>query len=653
MDAEKIKQGVSMDKSLLVSVVVPIYNQERYLNKSIPSIINQTYENLDIILVNDGSTDTSINIVKEYAKKDSRIQVIEKGNGGVVDATLEGIFAAKGDLLCFMDPDDLLGENFVKTFVESFTDECDFVSAGFYYDNKGVLSPYRLKEDRIFTKEELLKKRDSFLVDDNSNDISNCFFIARWNKMYRTSLVKKAAEEFSVCKDVTLGDDTILVYLILNYASGAKTISAPNSYFYNIGNENSITKSSQSEIQLVKCLNAFEKLFDFIRKHNSDISQAYALYYILVQGVITRTKNSNKIEYKKAVRTVKKDRNYQMAKKYMKLRKRPFKTIVKDFLRGRLIGLVLKWALNTARAFKRRSIFLIEKLVKKGPVRAVRLLKFQINRENAYKDMNSKLPVIEKRILSFLEPFLSEKTNLDECSIEKNIFVFWWDGFENAPQIVKKCFDSVCKYHPDSKVIGIDKNNYQNFTDIHPEIIKDFEKDKISVQTFSDILRFNLLKNNGGIWIDSTILFLSEFNLFEDLKDKSFTSLEFSTTRDFLKYENYECSWSIFLMASRKNGILVRAVDEIYKKYYLKYKKYSIYFFTDTVLMICKKYGLDDNVLDKTLKISDNMFTLAWLLAEKYDSDIIEMVKNTPQKLRWNVNDITDDNTFCAWILRE
>ncbi len=642
-----------MKQDSLVSVVVPIYNQEKYLNKSIPLIINQTYKNLDIILVNDGSTDMSISIIKEYAEKDSRIQVVEKENGGLVDATLAGIAVAKGELLCFLDPDDLLGKNFVKTFVESFTDECDFISAGFYFENKGVLSPYYLEEDRIFTKEELLNKRDSFLLDGKSTEISNSFFISRWNKMYRTSLVKRVAKEFSVCRDVSLGEDTIFTYLVLNFAMGAKTISNTNSYFYNVGNQNSMMKNGQSEIQLAKSLNAFEKLFKLIQKHNSDISQAYALYYFLIQGVITRTKNSNKSEYKKTVSAVKKDDNYQIAEKYIKKRKRTLKTIVKDFLRKSFISAFLKGALKTARIFKHYGSFWVKKLMKKGPIRATKLLKFQISRDNAYKDMNTKLPLIEKRIFSILEPYLNKKTNLDECSIEKNVFIFWWDGLESAPEIVKKCFDSVCKYHPDSNVICIDKDNYQNFTDIDAKIIKDFKKDKISVQTFSDILRFNLLKNNGGVWIDSTILFLSELNLLEDLKDKSFTSLEFSTSRDFLKYEDYECSWSGFFIASRKNGLFARAVDEIFKQYYLRYKTYSIYLFIDAVLMICKKYGLDDNVLEKTLNTSDNMFTLAWLLGEKYDDDVIEMIKNTPQKLRWDTKNISKENTFYGWVLRK
>lgn len=640
-------------KNSLVSVVVPIYNQERYLNKSIPSIINQTYKNLDIVLVNDGSTDTSINIIKEYAKKDSRIQVIEKENGGLVDATLAGISAAKGEFLCFLDPDDLFGENFVKTFVESFTDECDFVAAGFYYDNKGVLSPYNLKEERFFTKRELLKVRDAFLFDGKSTEISNRFFISRWNKMYRTSLVKKVSEDFFDCKDVSLGEDTIFTYLVLNYASSAKTLSAPNSYFYNVGNQNSMMNKGQFEIQFKKSIHAFEKLLMLIEKYGSNISQAYALYYFLMQGIEVRSKASNRSEYRQIVNIIKKDCNYQIAKKYMKNCKTSLKEKVKAVFRGTLIVKILRRVIGTFRTLKRYIGFWTDKLIKKGPIRATRLLGFQVNRDTAFKDMNSKISLIEKRTLSILEPFLNQKTNLEECPVEKNVFIFWWDGFEKAPEIVKRCFSSVCKYHPDFNVIGIDKNNYHKFTDIDARIIKDFKKDKISVQTFSDILRFNLLKNNGGIWIDSTILFLSELNLIEDLNEKSFTSLEFSTSRDFLKYENYECSWSGFFIASRKNGLFVRAVDEIFKQYYLKYKTYSIYFFIDTVLMICKKYGLDDNVLDKTLKTSNSMFTLAGLLDKNYNSDIIDMIKNTPQKFSWNLNHISIENTFYGWLLKE
>lgn len=644
-----------MQNNICVSVIVPIYNQEKYLNKSIPSIMEQNYDNLDIVLVNDGSTDSSIDIIKAYAAKDNRIQIVEKNNGGLVDATLAGISVAKGDWVCFLDPDDLIGKNFVKFFVENISDECDFVAAGFYYENKGVLTPYNLSKTRFYDKCQLLKHRNDFLCEEGNRNISNRFFISRWNKIYRYSLVKQVAEKFENCKNISLGEDTIFTYLALCFADGAKTVSEPNSYFYNIGNQNSMMKTGDIEVQQKKCVKAFETLKAFTEEFKTDVNQAYALYYLLIESIFGHLKKSNYKQYKDCRLILKNDIHYRISRKMLRPNIKSGKKFIKFYIRNLVYSRVLYKPLKSIYNFLKRLVkyvlFWINKSVKKGIVRATRLLYFQIQRDTAFTDINNFLPKLEERIFPILSPFLSQDTDLNNTSIENNVFVFWWDGFENAPEIVKKCYASVCKHHPDSNVIGIDKNNYRKFTDIDTKIIRDFEKDKISVQTFSDILRFNLLKNNGGVWIDSTIMFLSKYNLIEDLADKSFTSLEFSTSREFLKYEDCECSWSGFFIASRKNGLFVRAVDEIFKQYYLKYKTYSIYFFIDAVLMICKKYGLDYNVLDKTLSTSDSMFTLSSLLGKQYNNDIIELIKNTPQKLQWNCDKFAKDGTFYGWLL--
>ena len=89
-----------------LSVIVSIYNIENYVAKAIESICNQTYQNLEIILVDDGATDCSGKICDEYAKKDDRIRVIHKKNGGLVSAWMAGVEIAKGEYLAFVDSDD-------------------------------------------------------------------------------------------------------------------------------------------------------------------------------------------------------------------------------------------------------------------------------------------------------------------------------------------------------------------------------------------------------------------------------------------------------------------------------------------------------------------------------------------------------------------
>ena len=94
-----------------VSIIVPVYNVEKYLSKCLESLINQTLKDIEIICVNDGSTDNSLSILKEYANKDSRIKIIDKQNEGVSVARNTGIEVATGEYLIFVDSDDYLVEN--------------------------------------------------------------------------------------------------------------------------------------------------------------------------------------------------------------------------------------------------------------------------------------------------------------------------------------------------------------------------------------------------------------------------------------------------------------------------------------------------------------------------------------------------------------
>ena len=106
----------------LISVIIPVYKVEKYLSKCVESIINQTYKNLEIILVNDGSPDNCGEICDEYAKKDSRIKVIHKENGGLSDARNAGIEIASGQYIAFVDSDDYIASNMYERMYETKKD---------------------------------------------------------------------------------------------------------------------------------------------------------------------------------------------------------------------------------------------------------------------------------------------------------------------------------------------------------------------------------------------------------------------------------------------------------------------------------------------------------------------------------------------------
>lgn len=103
-----------MKEQPLVSVIVPVYNVEKYLKRCLDSVLAQSYKNLEIILVDDGSTDRSGEICDEYKKKDGRIRVIHKENGGLSDARNEGMKIGKGDYACFVDSDDVVKNDYVE-----------------------------------------------------------------------------------------------------------------------------------------------------------------------------------------------------------------------------------------------------------------------------------------------------------------------------------------------------------------------------------------------------------------------------------------------------------------------------------------------------------------------------------------------------------
>ena len=116
-----------------VSIIVPVYNMEKRLNKCLDSLINQTYKNIEIIVVNDGSMDHSLDIIREYQAKDSRINVINQRNMGISEARNNGLAIATGDYLCFADSDDYVELDMIEELVNKITtDKSDIVVCDYY-----------------------------------------------------------------------------------------------------------------------------------------------------------------------------------------------------------------------------------------------------------------------------------------------------------------------------------------------------------------------------------------------------------------------------------------------------------------------------------------------------------------------------------------
>ena len=186
-----------MNEQPLVSVIIPVYNVERYLAQCLDSVINQTYPNLEIICVNDGSGDGSPDILRRYADEDARIQVIDKANGGVSRARNDALDCARGEYIMFVDSDDWVEpdacENAVNAMREYDADIVmwSYVSETENRSSRKVIFP----ETTVFEKEEVRAKLHRRFVGAMGEELSHPELVDSlcpvWGKLYRRSLIQK------------------------------------------------------------------------------------------------------------------------------------------------------------------------------------------------------------------------------------------------------------------------------------------------------------------------------------------------------------------------------------------------------------------------------------------------------------------------------
>ena len=219
----------------LVSIIVPVYNTEKYLNRCIESLINQTYKNIEIILVDDGSTDTSGKICEEYAKKDSRIKVFHKINEGVSVARNYGISNCSGGLIQFVDSDDYLDtfavEELLTCVKENNVDTCIFSIC--FECGKG--NNFLQLEDGLFSVEEVL----------NSPYINaTC---SPCNKIYNANIIKNNNITFE--KGIKFGEDFMFNSKYLQHTN--KILVKNKAYYhYNVTTEDSGVKKFYNDYDI-------------------------------------------------------------------------------------------------------------------------------------------------------------------------------------------------------------------------------------------------------------------------------------------------------------------------------------------------------------------------------------------------------------------
>lgn len=314
-----------------ISVIVPVYNVEKYLEKCVDSLINQSYKNLEIILVDDGATDSSGTLCDKLQKKDERIKVIHKVNGGLSDARNAGLDIATGEYIAFLDSDDYVHKDLYSSLYTLMKDnDCDLGICNYVYvDEEGnSIAPVSdTLKDEVINRDEVIDKLMTKL---------NFYYVTAWNKLYKKSVL----DNIRFPKGKIHEDEYVAHYVL---AASNKVVTTSNVYIYYVQRQGSITNTQISAKKLHSAWALYDRYKFFMEIGKKDnayyaLRQSYAVVLTCIEGLDLKQKTSNESS---------KDKNKASDNSNKKQVKELIKVLTKAFgLNPRTFKLWLKYMQN-------------------------------------------------------------------------------------------------------------------------------------------------------------------------------------------------------------------------------------------------------------------------------------------------------------------
>lgn len=256
-----------MKRQPLVSVIIPVYNAEQYLKECVDSVVSQTYENLDIVLVDDGSTDHSPKMCDKYHRNDERFQVIHKENGGLVSAWKAGVRKAKGEYVVFLDSDDWIDLFMIEDMVKHSTDKEKEIVCGNYIiekENQSV-SVKQALEPGVYDRKRMEKKIFPYLLGKENR-------IIHYSRCMKLISKKLILDNLHFCDDsLTMGEDAGIMLPVLWDAEYIVVMEDAFYYHYRLVDVSMVHKYNAGMYEKVELL--YENLKRSIEKKDLDAEQ--------------------------------------------------------------------------------------------------------------------------------------------------------------------------------------------------------------------------------------------------------------------------------------------------------------------------------------------------------------------------------------------
>lgn len=254
----------------MITIIIPIYNLEKYIEKCIESVLDQTYTNIEIILIDDGSSDKSLEICNRYSKRDKRIKILHQENKGVSSARNLGIKKARGKYIIFIDGDDYIERTMLETlYCNLINNNADISICEFLYVDEEKNKRKRVNDNEII----LLNKQEfyRYLID------TKYFCGYLFNKLIRIDLIINERgitlfdEEIHVCED--------LLFLASIAKNVRKVIYTTQAYYYYVQRENSTIKQLYTYKRLTN-FNALKKVIEIYKNENIDVDMEFELRFL-------------------------------------------------------------------------------------------------------------------------------------------------------------------------------------------------------------------------------------------------------------------------------------------------------------------------------------------------------------------------------------
>lgn len=254
---------------MLVSIIVPVYNSEKFLKSCVDSILKQTYRNLELILVDDGSTDSSPQICDDYKSQDSRVVVIHKPNGGISNARNKGIEIAKGEYLTFVDNDDYLPPKALEAYVDCINKTHANVVQG------DVL--FQLISEPLHREKIIDDEKDEYIIENpcdflKKNSVNKTYV---WSKLYKTEIAR--SHHFP---EGRFGEDLYFNGLFFSDNRIDRVATIKSTVYVHYDNGESASHSWKPD-DYIEIYLAIKQLYEKV-KNNTDNSQIVLIYLSLV-----------------------------------------------------------------------------------------------------------------------------------------------------------------------------------------------------------------------------------------------------------------------------------------------------------------------------------------------------------------------------------